>query len=165
MGGGLAVAVLAQRMLAGLPPVLNGPLDVAALLEVHRQLPGDLAGAMRVAELDAFAGPQMARGAVSAGDARVEHALIQGVDEGVAPRHGPIGPFGDAGGAEELTAAGERLAAAFALAGVDAVGNREGGGELGAGDARDREHGLLGGVEALDLLVDHLPEGFRGGDG
>ena len=56
---GLAVAVLAQRVLARLPSIPQGPLEVPAALEMHGELAGDLPRARAVAALEALAGPQM----------------------------------------------------------------------------------------------------------
>ena len=108
--GGLAVGVLAQRVLARLTPIPRRPLVVPAVLEVHGELAGDLARALAVPALEALAGPQVQSHALPDGDARIEHLLIQRVNEGIPPRHRPIRPLGDAGRAKELAAPRQRLA-------------------------------------------------------
>ena len=56
---GLAVPVLAQRVLARLSRIPRRPLEVPAVLEVHGELAGDLARALTVAPLEALARPQV----------------------------------------------------------------------------------------------------------
>ena len=56
---GLAVRVLAQRVLARLSPIPRRPLVVPAALEMHGELSGDLARTLTVPALQALARPQM----------------------------------------------------------------------------------------------------------
>jgi hypothetical protein len=102
--------MLAQRVLAGLPPVLQRPLEVAATLEVHRKLAGDLAGGLAMASFEALADPQVQARALADGDTRIEHALVERMDERVPARHGTIRPLRHAHGAQELAAACQRVA-------------------------------------------------------
>jgi hypothetical protein len=108
--GSFAVSVLAQRVLAGLPPILQRPLEVAATLEVHRQLAGDLAGGLAVAAFEALADPQVQARALADGDTRIEHALVERMDERVPARHGTIRPLRHTHGAQELAATCQRVA-------------------------------------------------------
>jgi hypothetical protein len=81
---GLAVAVLAQGGLRRLAPIADCPLEVPAVLEVHRELARDLARARAVRPFQARADAEMEADAVPDRDARVQDVAIQCVDEAVA---------------------------------------------------------------------------------
>src|SRR5262249_35659898 len=152
---------LAARRVVRLPAVLPGPLEVAAVLEVLRELAGDLACTPPVRALEPVGDPEGQPDLVSDRDARVEHLAVERVDERVPPGDAAAGPLGARFGAEDLPTARERRATPLRLVHVDAVGGGERSRELGSRHARDGQDGAVGWCELVDLLVDELPEAVR----
>jgi hypothetical protein len=102
--------MLVQGVLAGLSPVPHGPLEVAAVLEVHGELDGDLARPVTVAALETLGRPQVQVHPFADGDPSIEHLLVQGMNERIPPGHRPVGPLRDADPPKELTTSRQRLA-------------------------------------------------------
>ena len=112
--------------------------------------------------LQALADPQMQAHPLADGDARIEHALVQRMDERVPAGHGPIRPLGHARGAKEPSATSQRVAQRLGFVGVDAVHGRARCRELCARHAGGPQDCSLLGSQPVDLILDHLPERLRG---
>src|SRR4029450_4904779 len=121
----LTIAVMTEGLLASQPAIAGGPRRVATALEVHGQLGGDLARSVAVAPLETLPGLQVQARARADRDTRVEHLLVERVNERVALGHGAVGPLHLAHDPKELSAAGEGRTAEL---GVAPARNRRGGG-------------------------------------
>src|SRR5215471_1528511 len=135
MLGRLAIAVATQSLLAGQPAIAARPREVATALEVHGELGGDLAGPVAVTALETLTRPQVQARARADRDARVEHLLVERVNERIAPGHGAVGPLRLAHGLKELPAPREGRATELGVARVEAGGGGERGRELDTGHA------------------------------
>src|SRR4029450_8499477 len=115
----LSIPVLLERVLPCLVVVLRGPIEMLAVLEVHRQLARNPLRPRAIATLETLGRPQVQSDPQTDGDAPVEHLLVQGVNEGIPPGDGAIRPLGDADLAEELAPSCQRLASQLALLRID----------------------------------------------
>ena len=161
MLGGLAMAVLAQRVLRRPLAIPDRPLQVPAVLEVHGELAGDLPGARAIRALEPLTGAQMQAHSARDGDARIQHLLVERVNERIAPGHRPVRPLDVSRRAQELTPPRQRLAAALRLLGVEAVRRGDRRGELHAGDAGHGQDRLLVRRQPLDVPLHHVRERAR----
>ena len=159
MLGGLTVPVLAQRVLArpggDTARPARSPGRARSAWPARRRSPPP---ALAVAALETLGRPQVQADPSPDGDAPVEHLLVQGMNEGIPPRHRPIRPLGDADRAEELASARQRLASPLAFLRVDPGRVDDRRRELRARHAGGRQHRLLVRRQALDLLLHQLPQ-------
>src|SRR5262245_20157096 len=117
----LPMRVLAQRRLGGETPIVDGAREVAALLEVHGELAGDLRRARTVGALEAITDAEMQAEAMPGRDPLVEHRPVERVDEREPSGDGAVRPLRGARGAHEPPAPGHLGAAPFSLGCADAV--------------------------------------------
>src|SRR5215813_6224724 len=139
----LAVAVMPEGLLAGESAIAGGPRRVATPLEVHGQLGGDLARPIAMAPLETLPGVEVQARAGADRDARVEHLLVERVNERVAPGHGAVGPLRLAHRLKELPAPREGRATELGVARVEAGGGGERGRELDTDHAGRDQYLLL----------------------
>src|SRR5580765_8942336 len=113
--------MLAQRDLARLMVITRRPREVPAFREMHGELAGDLPGALAVPLLQSLTRPQVEPYPVPEGDARIEHALVQGMNEGIAAGHCAVGPFGHPGRTQKLPSPRQVRTAPFPFPDTDTV--------------------------------------------
>ena len=159
--GRLTVGVLVQGVLAGLSPVPDGPLEVAAVLEVHGELDGDFARPVTIAALQTLGRPQVQVHSLSDGDPSIEHLLVEGVDERILSGYCPVGPLCDADPPKKLATSRQRIAPQLALRGLDPLDGRDRRGKLHPGHAGRHQYRLLVRRQVLHLLFHQLPQRFR----
>ena len=142
--------------------ILRGAAGVVATLEVHRQLRRDVVRARAVGVFEAAPDTLVQHARVRGREPCVERAAVELVRELEGGGDGAVGPFGDAGGADEMPIARERVAARLQRDQLLLDGGGEaGGGELRADRARGLEEPPVGLVEMLRLAVDHQAQALR----
>src|SRR5262245_49523519 len=130
-------------MLSGLSVVPSGPRNVAALREVHRQLAGDLAGSLTVTLLEPLGRTEVEPHPVPDRDPRIEHMLVERMNEGIAAGYRPVGPLGHARRSQELAAMRKRLTSSLDFLHVDSMRRPDRRREFSTRHTDDLEHRLL----------------------
>src|SRR5262245_35127750 len=113
--------MLSQRDLPCLMVIPRGPGEVPALREVHGELTSDLSRTLAIPLFESLTRPQVESRPVPEGDARVEHVLVQRMNEGIAAGHRPVGPLGHPARAQKIASPRQGRTSLFAFLGADAV--------------------------------------------
>ena len=135
---------------------------VGALLEVHRQLRGDLADVIAVDGFAAVTDAAMDLRTPHCREEAVRHLEVQHVAEFVTRSHGAVGQLDQPSRREKLVPGDQRFAALFHPRGrlVEPRADRDRR-ALHADDGGAFEHAPLVRTQALDLLFDQLPDAVR----
>jgi hypothetical protein len=156
---GLAVGASPQRLLGGGLEIPHRLDVIAAVQEPGRELGHVLVDGRPVGPLEPDGdGPMHPRPAAGR-DPLVEHRPVEIVQEREPGRHGTVGPLDRVERPEEAALAGEHGAAPLdLLGGPGPTGGRRRGGEFDAVDGGRLQHPEVGGVEPLQLQLDHATD-------